>query len=51
MWDGERACEGMLPGGSVIQTDIRRVSGIRQVRKGEQGTGLCRGTTSVKAQK
>lgn len=51
MWDGERACEGRLPGGSVIQTVTRKMCIVNQVRKEKQGTGLGRGTTCVKVQR
>ena len=51
MKEGKKAHEGRLPGGSIFQTDARNVCGVNQFRKGEQGTGLIRGSTCVKAQR
>ena len=51
MWDGERACEGRLPGGSVNRTVTRNMYRVNWVRNREQGSGLDRGTTCVKVQR
>lgn len=51
MWDGERACEGRLPGGSVNRTVTRNMYRVNWVRNRERGSGLDRGTTCVKVQR